>query len=113
MLLLLILVCYLFLTSDEDEEGSTLVSGSEHRRSQSAAAAAAKKSGPARGYNRQVSDGGQETDVSQMSEDEPRLMRSKVSSAHTLLAVMIGDFKFKLVRGCSKGSNGCMNYHCH
>ncbi|RUS88459.1 hypothetical protein EGW08_003796, partial [Elysia chlorotica] len=67
-------------SNDEDEDGSTLVSGSHHRHSQSAAASA-KKSAAHTGYNRQVSDGGQETDVSQMSEDEPRVMRSKLDSS--------------------------------
>ncbi|XP_012936215.1 centrosome-associated protein 350 [Aplysia californica] len=39
-----------------------------------------KRSGAAGSYVRQVSDAGQETDVSQMSEDEPRHMRSKLDS---------------------------------
>ncbi|GFN76393.1 centrosome-associated protein 350 [Plakobranchus ocellatus] len=65
--------------SDEDEEASaTLGSGSHNKHSQSAAAG---KKSAASGYNRQVSDAGQETDVSQMSEDEPRVMRSKLEGA--------------------------------
>ncbi|GFR60073.1 centrosome-associated protein 350 [Elysia marginata] len=66
--------------SSNDEDEDTLVSGSHQSHNQSAGASA-KKSGLPSSYNRQVSDGGQETDVSQMSEDEPRVMRSKLESS--------------------------------